>query len=450
MQMRASMEVGAGVPTVQSCPDSGSHVSIPTLEIFTRELVLPLSKGEGRGEGDRRIDSVVAAVPPRRLNLRTRKLGATALLLVLLCALAFGCSSPRPKYSDLALMVPPNTNGPTLNRVSLTNQIDRSWLQPPSDLFTLGPGDRLEIELLGEPLSKTTTVVGPDGKLYFNILPGLDVWGMTLDQTKTALERELGKYVRQPPQISLTLRAVESKRVWVMGRVQQPGVYPIAAPMTVLEAVSLAGGTMTLSSFRDQAAAGISDELADLRRSFVLRQGKLVPVDFQRLLNQGDISQNIYLQPDDFLYFPAATAREVYVLGAVQQPRPVPFTEGLTVAGAVASAYGTLDGAYLHHVAVVRGSLAQPELAIVDYKRVIRGQAQDLALEPHDIVYVPFSPYRYLQRYAEIILNTFVSSAAINAGSQAVLKQPTGGAGVFIPVGSGIQVIPPISPPPPR
>jgi protein involved in polysaccharide export with SLBB domain len=256
--------------------------------------------------------------------------------------------------------------------------------------------------------------------------------------------------VRQGPQISLILRGVESKHVWVLGRVQAPGVYPIAAPMTLLEAVSLAGGTLSLSTFADQSATGIGEELADLRHSFVVRQGKLLPVDFNRLITKGDTSQNIYLQPDDFVYFPAATAREVYVLGAVQQPRPVPYSEGLTVAGAVASAYGTINGAYLRHVAVVRGSLSQPEIFIEDYKAAIRGQAEDIALQPHDIVYVPFSPYRYLQRYLEIILNTFASSAAINAGSRAVVKTPTGGAGVFIPVGSGIQVIPPISPPPPR
>jgi hypothetical protein len=47
-------------------------------------------------------------------------------------------------------------------------------------------------------------------------------------------------------------------------------------------------------------------------------------------------------------------------------------------------------------------------------------------------------------------LNTFVSSAAIHAGSSLVADHPTGGAGVFIPVGSGIQVIPPATPPPIR
>jgi len=69
-----------------------------------------------------------------------------------------------------------------------------------------------------------------------------------------------------------------------------------------------------MTSFRDQAAAGIGEELADLKHSFVLRQGKLLPVNFNRLLNEGDLAQNIYLEPDDFVYVPAGTARDVYVL----------------------------------------------------------------------------------------------------------------------------------------
>jgi hypothetical protein len=122
----------------------------------------------------------------------------------------------------------------------------------------------------------------------------------------------------------------------------------------------------------------------------------------------------------------------------------------MTVAAAVASAYGTIKGAYMRHVAVVRGSLDHPEVAVIDYKAVIRGEAQDMALLPNDIVYVPFSPYRYLERYVEVIVNTFVASAAINAGASAVNRQPTGVGGVFIPVGSGVQVIPPVNPPPIR
>jgi len=131
----------------------------------------------------------------------------------------------------------------------------------------------------------------------------------------------------------------------------------------------------------------------------------------------------------------------------VAQARAVPFKQGMTVAGAVASAYGTVTGAYLQHVAVVRGSLSHPQIAIVDYKYVLRGLATDLELEAGDIVYVPFSPYRYITRYAQLVVDTFVSSAAINGG-EALVGIPRGVGGVFIPVGSGVQVLPPISPPP--
>src|SRR5207237_6492614 len=115
--------------------------------------------------------------------------------------------------------------GAVTSAVTLSRQIDPSWLEPPTQLFTLGPGDKLEIELVGEPTSRTTTIVAPDGKIYFNLLPGIDAWGLTIAQAKQRLEAELyPKYVKQPQQISLVLRGVESKRIWVLGRVQAPGV----------------------------------------------------------------------------------------------------------------------------------------------------------------------------------------------------------------------------------
>jgi protein involved in polysaccharide export with SLBB domain len=374
--------------------------------------------------------------------------GFIPLLGVMLALLSAGCRhvEVRGKYASLSALAV-EKSAPA-NTVIVSRKIEPAWLKPSPDLFTLGPGDRLEIEVLGDPASRAITIVAPDGKLYFNFLEGIDVWGATIAQAKALLENQLANYVREKPQVSIILRGVESKRIWVLGRVQSPGVYAMAAPMTLLEAISMAGGTLSLSNYRDQEAAGISQELADLRHSFVIRQGKALPVDFERLLNHGDLSQNIYLEPDDFVYVPAARAKVVYVLGAVLQPRAIVYSQGLSVAGAIASAYGTIKGAYMHHVTVIRGSLSEPQVTVVDYRNVINGKAHDMALQPHDIVYVPFSPYRYLQHYVEIAINTFASAAAINAGEAAVTKTPTAGAGVFIPVGSGIQVIPPTSPPP--
>ena len=373
------------------------------------------------------------------------KLPLLVSCLAIAALVGAGCQSDKSHYGKFSSRL---KNGPPLTPVALTNQLDPAWLQVSTQPFTLGPGDKLEIEVIGDPASKSTTVVGPDGKIYFNLLPGIDVWGLTLDQTRAQLESGLARYMKEQPQVSLVLRGVESKQIWILGRVQVPGLYPLTAPMTLLEALSLAGGTLSLSAFRQQEAAGASDELADLRRSFVLREGRRLPVDFDRLLAHGDLSQNIYLQAGDFVYLPTAKTSEVYVLGAVTEARAVPYRDGLTAASAVASAYGTVTGAYLHHVTVIRGSLTHPEVAVVDYKNVIRGEAPDLALQPGDIVYVPFSPYRYLYRYIQLALDSFVSAVAINAGTQVVGQQPIGGAGVFIPVGSGVQIVPPISPPP--
>src|SRR5207247_527801 len=118
-----------------------------------------------------------------------------------------------------------------------------------------------------------------------------------------------------------------------------------------------------------------TDEAADLDRSFIIRQGRMLPVDFEKLLRTGDMTQNIYLQPDDFVYLPSGRVGNVHVLGAVGTPRAVDYTHQLTLVQSVAQAGGTLRDAYPSHVAIVRGSLNQPKVAVVDFDAIIRGQS---------------------------------------------------------------------------
>jgi protein involved in polysaccharide export with SLBB domain len=213
----------------------------------------------------------------------------------------------------------------------------------------------------------------------------------------------------------------------VLGRVAKPGIYPIPAPMTLLETISLAGGTMTSSG------SGTTEDLADLRNSFVLRNGERLPVNFQRLLQQGDMTQNIYVEPDDFIFIPSSASRDIYVLGAVRQPKAVPRQHNDLVA-AIAEAGGPIKDAYLTHVGIVRGSLDNPRIAVVDYREIVRGRNPNILLEPHDIVYVPYSPYRYITKYLDLIALTFVRAVAINEGARAVNPNALP-AGVSISVG---------------
>lgn len=379
------------------------------------------------------------------MNMKTALLYCAAALVAVLSS---GCASTKSNsdaagpYSEL----PGNVAGKAPVTLTVTNQLPPDLLRPNGELFTLGPGDVVDIEILGTATSRAVTTVGPDGKIYYYLLPGLDVWGLTLDQTRERLEQELAKYLSKP-QVAITLRTVTSRSVWVLGRMNKPGIYPLTGPMTLLECLSLAGGTARPSS---QATA---TELADLHHSFVMRQGHFVPVDFYRLLREGDTSQNILLQPDDFVFVPSALEQQVYILGAVNSPRSMIYTERMSLVSAVAGGNGALTfdflagadtgpfmkDAYLSHVAIVRGSLAEPSVTIVDYGAIIKGRAPDVLLQPGDIIYVPNTPYTTLKRYVDLIVTTFISTEAANEGLRAGGAPSSLGVGVSVPVSTPVS-----------
>lgn len=315
---------------------------------------------------------------------------------------------------------------------------DPALLKAPTQPFTLGPGDRIEIEVLNDPTTRATATVGPDGKIYYYLLPGLDVWGLTLPQAHDLIAHDLQHFVRGDSPVSVSLVAVRSRRIWMLGRFNAPGAYAMTGPTTLLHAIAEAGGPAAYSpAAGGGSASGASDpqvDTADLGRAFVMRKGTLLPVDFSRLLHDGDPSQNIYLHPGDLVYLPAPRSPEVHVLGAVGQPQAV-FVQGdLTLAQAVAEAGGTIKNAYLTHVAIVRGSLSKPEVAIADLKSISLGQSPDLRLRAGDIVYVPFTPYRTLTRYVDLILDTFVRTVGVNEGARAISNRALP-VGINVPVG---------------
>jgi polysaccharide export outer membrane protein len=98
-----------------------------------------------------------------------------------------------------------------------------------------------------------------------------------------------------------------------------------------------------------------------------------------------------------------------------------------------------MKDAYLSHVAIVRGSLAEPSITVVNYAAVIHGRAADVPLEPGDIIYVPNSPLTTLKRYLDVVVSTFVSTEAANEGLRA------GGAPVNLGVGVSVPVSAPTS-----
>lgn len=313
--------------------------------------------------------------------------------------------------------------------------INPEWLKPSSDTYTLAPGDVIEIEVIGEPTTRSLGPVGPDGKIYFYSLPGMDVWGMTPGEVRGQLESDLETFFRGEPRVSVTAREIVSRKVWLLGRFNAPGVYPLNGPTTLLEAISNAGGPEASTVFaRGSGFTSGMDEAADLRRAFIVRDGEVLPVDIYRLLNHGDMSQNIYLQPDDLVHLPTAGALEVHVLGGVIEPKAVAYTGQTTLLAAIASARGPTRDAHLSQVAILRGGIGEPRIVIFDFEEIIRGRMSDVLLEPHDIVYVPLAPHRHFNRYLDIILSSFGRTVGINAGSRVLPLDVDGDTRISIPI----------------
>ena len=315
--------------------------------------------------------------------------------------------------------------------VALNASLPAGSLQPCRDAFRLGVSDLVEIEQLGVANTRQECRIMPDGLLYYQTVPGTKATGLTLPDLKARLETSLREYYRNP-QVSIILRNVSSQRVWVLGRVNTPGLYPLAGPTSVLEAIAKAGGLFS-SRF-----SGTTEELADLQHSFVVRNGEFLPIDFVKLLRRGDLSQNVYLKSGDYVYLPSALNSEVYVLGAVRLPKTVGFKDQVTLVSAVAEAKGLLPGAYAQRAVIIRGSLVAPSIATVNLNRIMMGKDPDVALQPRDIVWIPNSPWDRVETYTKMILNTFVRTVAANEGAHAVSPnasavQPN------IPIGTGLQ-----------
>lgn len=383
-----------------------------------------------------------AITSPRARRPRSAALPVRPVLLACSAALvAFsftGCAT-SPDTAATPRTIDAATFDPTTTETSTTT-LDPALLNPPPQPITLGPGDQLELELLDDPASRTTVTVGPDGKVYFYLVPGIDVWGLTLDQARQKLEQGMEQYFRERRPVAVSLRNSQSQRIWILGRVNRPGVYPVAGSVSLLEALALADGPASSSptAALSSALGGIDlgravDDSANLRRAFVLRDGQRLPVDLDRLLNEGDLSQNVRLRGGDFIFLPSSAGQDISVLGAVATARNVPYRRDMTIVTAIAGAGGTINDAFVRQVAIVRGSLNQPRVAIVDYQGIVTGQTPDVRLEPQDIVYVPYQPYRTLKRYVNLILDTFVRATGVNEGARAIdpnIQPP----GISVPV----------------
>jgi len=274
--------------------------------------------------------------------------------------------------------------------------------------LTLGAGDVLTIALFDMPETLHTEVpVGPDGRLTFLQARDIMAAGLTIDELRAKLDEALAKFYQNPRTV-VTPVTFNSKKYFVLGAVVNRGVFTLDRPLTLIEALARSGGLETGLYERNTV------EMADLAHSFLIRKGQRMQVDFERLFQQGDLTQNIPLEPDDYLYFSLASANEIYVLGEVTAPGVAAYLPRTSVIGAISARGGFTTKAFRSRVLVVRGSLNHPQTFVVNTSSILGGKQTDFRLQSRDIVYVSKNPFVKAEELVDVAASAFISSFLVN------------------------------------
>jgi polysaccharide biosynthesis/export protein len=158
--------------------------------------------------------------------------------------------------------------------------------------YMIGPQDVLEIDVWKEAELTRSVPVRPDGKISLPLLNDVQAAGLTPAQLSGELTTELKKFITDP-QVTVIVTQINSQRVYILGEMTRPGAYPLLPGMTVLQALSSAGGFTPF---------------ANLKKIYVLRgeggKQEKFPFNYKQVVKGRDADENIVLKAGDQIVVP--------------------------------------------------------------------------------------------------------------------------------------------------
>jgi polysaccharide export outer membrane protein len=240
--------------------------------------------------------------------------------------------------------------------------------------YVIGEGDTLQISVWGEKDLSLAVKVRPDGKITLPALGEVTAANTTARNLQTILTGNLKGIVKNPI-VTVIVTEITNNKVYIFGGGVKSGVYSLAQRTTLLQ---------LLCQTEDA-------KKADLKRAYVLRNGKKIKTDFFHLFIQGDTAEDLEIEPNDVIFLPTNTDKNVYVIGAVNAPKFIEYREGMTVMEAILEAGGFTKFASQNDTIIYRKGDDQKEVTLpVRIKRLINDGdlKQNTKLKPGDYVVV--------------------------------------------------------------
>lgn len=159
-------------------------------------------------------------------------------------------------------------------------------------LYIIQSNDLLEIFVWKEPELTRRVLVRPDGRISFPLVQDMPAAGLTPGALKVRIETRLQEYLNAP-NVTIIVEAIQSYKIFVVGKVQNPGSITVEKPVTILQALALAGG------FQDFAK---ETEITVIRNTG--KQNTIYPFNYREVIQGRRLGQNILLISGDVVAVP--------------------------------------------------------------------------------------------------------------------------------------------------
>lgn len=248
-----------------------------------------------------------------------------------------------------------------------------------TESLLIGPGDELRVEVFDTPEMTQTVRVTDSGEIPLVFIGNVKVATLTPGEAARAIEDMLKtKQFMTHPQVTVSVEEYATQQISVVGQVHSPGNYSIGAPLPVIRVLSSAGGLT---------------DVAD-RNITIQRHGDPERTVKYFLSNNSDaaLANSVLVYPGDTVLVPKAGI--VYVLGDVGRPGGYAMADNdsqMTVLEVVATAGGANKTAIMAKVKLVRKTSNGTTEIPIPLGAMEKGKQADIALQPNDILFVPFS-----------------------------------------------------------
>ena len=259
--------------------------------------------------------------------------------------------------------------------------------------YRIGPGDVLALRIFAgaEEQHAAQLTVSSQGTINVPFIGSIKAEGLTVSQLEKSITDPLAADYLVDPEVTITVNEYHSLQYYISGAVGAPGLYEMKSQPTLMELIAKAGG---LTANRGNVAYILRP--SEKSKTAKTKDAGKPPqkIDLKKLLDQGDMSQNIVLQSGDVVYVPLSTSlnlaeSKIYVEGEVKSPGAYDYQEGMTALSACIMAGGFSKFAAPNRARIIRQDGDEQMVIKIDLEDVKMGKIQDIKILPGDRIHIP-------------------------------------------------------------